>query len=75
VAKKLGEGSLFDPVRVRLTIKSVSRNLETGEGTMIVKYPKSESGRVAQLSLYDGIAFDAVFTPVEAATLGKESTL
>ena len=75
MAKKSGGGSLADPVRVRLTIKSVKRDLETGEGTMVVKYPKSESGRVAQLSLYDGIAFDAVFTPVEAAISGKEATL
>ena len=75
MAKKSAERGLMDPVKIRLTIKKVSRDLETGEGTMVVKYPKSESGRVAQLSLYDGIAFDAVFTPVEAAVSGKEATL
>lgn len=58
---------LSDPVTIRGEIKATRTNSETGERTITLSFPKSEAGRVAQLSIYDRIAFDVQFTPVDVA--------
>lgn len=64
---------LRDTVRVRGTIKSTRTSSVTGERTLTLSFSKSEAGKVAQLSLYDGIAFDVDFTPAEAMNVGKKA--
>lgn len=48
-------------------IKSTRTNSETGERTITLSLPKTEAGKVAELSLYDQIVFKIQFTPEDVA--------
>jgi hypothetical protein len=51
------------PLTIRCAVKSTRTNADTGERTITLSVPKSEAGRVAQLSIYDDIIFTVTFTP------------
>lgn len=53
--------SQFEPLVILATIKSTRTNADTGERTITLSVPKSEAGRVAQLSVYDSIVFRVTF--------------
>lgn len=65
---------LAQPVKMQgATIKGIRQDMDSGERVMTIRFPKSEAGKVAQLSLYDGIGFEVTFTPTEALNFGKKT--
>lgn len=61
--------ALSQPIVIRGAVKSTRTNTETGERTVTLSFPKSEAGKVAQLSIMDMIVFDVSFKPVEAESV------
>lgn len=60
-----------EPITLRATVKSTRTNAETGERTITLSVPKSDAGRVAQLSIYDQVVFAVQFTAEDVEVTGK----
>lgn len=56
---------MSDPITLLATVKSTRTNSDTGERTITLSVPKSDAGKVAQLSIFDQIVFAVQFTPEE----------
>lgn len=59
--------AIDNAITLLATVKSTRTNSDTGERTITLSVPKSEAGKVAQLSLYDQIVFAVKFTPEDVS--------
>lgn len=67
--------SLSDPITLTGTIDGFGKDPRTGARTLKLSIGQMDAAKVAQLSIYDDIAFKITFTPIDIAPKNTEPSV